>query len=71
MLLRLVLTLDAVLTVACQIVSLRGPTSAEGATCLDLMNVIDEEVILQLGMMADAALGINAFVRECDKSDLD
>ena len=42
---RLVLTLDAVLTVACQIVSLRGATAAEGATCLDLMNVIDDEVM--------------------------
>ena len=62
MLLRLALTLDDVLTVACHIVALRGATSAEGAACLDLMNVIDEEIILQLGMMADAALEIDDFV---------
>ena len=70
-LLRLVLTLDAVLTVACQVLVVRGPTSDEGRAITEMMEMLDDEVVLQLGMMADAALEIDTFVRFGDTSDLD
>lgn len=70
-LLRLVITMDAVLTVACQVLAIRGPTSEEGKAMVEMMDMIDDEVVLQLGMMAEAALELDGFVRFGDQSNLD
>ena len=70
-LLRIALTLDAVLTTCCQVISLRGASTPEGSACLQTMMRVDDEMLLQLGMVADASLELDAFVRTCDKSDLD
>jgi hypothetical protein len=70
-LLRICLTLDATLATMSQIISLRGPASAEGQSCLETMEFIDAEVLLTLGMMADAAREVSRVVEACDKSDLD
>ena len=68
---RICLTLDATLTTACQVVSLRGPTSAEGAACAATMHSLTNERLLQLGMMADAALEIDYFVHTLDAAEFD
>jgi len=70
-LLRLCLTFDASITTACQVICLRGGASDEGAACIDLLTFLDDEVALQLGMMADCAREIFRLVEACDCSDLD
>ena len=70
-LLRLVITLDAVLTVASQVVVIRGHSSEEGKAVIEMMEMLDDEVVLQLGMMAEAAVELDAFVRFGDESNLD
>ena len=68
---RLCLTFDACMTTAAQVISLRGPASEEGQACLTMLEFLDDEVALQLAMMADCAREVHRLVQACDRTDLD
>ena len=68
---RLVLTFDATMCTAAQVVHLRGATSEEGAANLVMLQRADAEMCLQLGMMADGALETRSIVEIADKDDVD
>ncbi len=68
---RLVITLDASLATAAQVLTARGPTSDEGRACLEMLQFTNEEVIVQLGMLADMAMQVHSLVRECDDREAD
>ena len=63
---RLVICFDAAMATISQVADIRGPTSQEGAACLVTLEFLSEEVMLQLGMLADAAMQTFNLVRECD-----
>jgi hypothetical protein len=70
-LIRLALTFDASMTTAAQVITMRGAKSVEGQSCVETLEFLDDEVVLQLGMLADAAHEVDRLVRKFDQSDLD
>ena len=64
---RLVLHFDAAMSTAAQLVDLRDPTSAEGAACIATLDFATAEVMLQLTLLADAAMQTFDLVRECNR----
>ena len=63
-LVRLVLCFDAAISTLSQVASARGPTSDEGAASVATLEFLTDEVMLQTGMLADAAMVTLSFVRE-------
>ena len=63
---RLIICFDAAMATVSQVADIRGPTSDEGAAAVATLNFLSEEVMLQLGMLADAAMQTFNLVRECD-----
>ena len=70
-LMRAVITFDATISTAAQVPQVKGPRSTEGASCIELMTDLDDEMCLSLGMMGDAALEIDKFTCARDDADMD
>lgn len=62
---RLVLTFDAAICTAVQVITARN-TTVESQACLELVRRLDMEMCIQLAMMADCSLEVERFVRLCD-----
>ena len=62
---RLVLCFDAAMSTLSQVAAARGRTSEEGAASVETLEFLTEEVMLQMGMLADAAMETFSLVREC------
>ena len=50
---------------------MRGPRSPEGAACLETLRFLDNEKMLQLGMLADSALELHRVVKDLDSDNFD
>ena len=68
---RLVITFDAAMTTASQMIAHRGRQCPEGAACLDTLEFVNEETCIQLGMLADAAMQAQGLIRTCDDPEAD
>ena len=64
---RLVLTFDAACTVLNQVIKTRGATSDEGKASAETLEFLTDEAALQLAMLGDVALQLDATVHICDK----
>ena len=62
---RLVIYFDAAMSTLSQVAAARGPTSEEGSASVETLEFLTEEVMLQMGMLADAAMETYSLVREC------
>ena len=69
-LVRMVLTWPAILALLQAVPSIRGMSSSEGQACLQTLQWLSTERVVQLSLMADAALELANLVRELDRSDL-
>ena len=67
---RIVLTWPAILALLQAIPQVRGNAAAEAQACLETLQWLNTEKIVQLSLMADAALELANLVRELDRSDL-
>ncbi len=61
---RLVLCFDAAMSTLSQVAGTRGPRSEEGSASVETLEFLTEEVMLQMGMLADAAMETFHLVRE-------
>ena len=68
---RLVLTWDSCLAILTSVPTMRGPRSPEGAACLETLRFLDNEKMLQLGMLADSALELHRVVKDLDSDNFD
>ena len=62
---RLVICFDVAMSTLSQVAAARGPKSEEGAASVETLEFLTEEVMLQMGMLADAAMETYSLVREC------
>ena len=62
---RLVIYFDAAMSTLSQVAAARGPASEEGSASVETLEFLTEEVMLQMGMLADAAMDTYSLVREC------
>ena len=68
---RLVITFDAAMTTASQLIAHRGRQCPEGVACQETLDFVNEETCIQLGMLADAALQAQGLIRVCDDPEAD
>lgn len=68
---RLTLTWDAVLGVLTTLPQWRGAGSIEGTSCLATLRFLSAERLIQLGMMADAAIELHRLVETLDADDFE
>ena len=62
---RLVIYCGAAMPTLSQVAAARGSTAEEGSASVETLEFLTEEVMLQMGMLADAAMETYSLVREC------
>ena len=65
---RLVIYFGAAMSTLSQVAAARGPTSEEGSASVETLEFLTDEVMLQMGMLADAAMETYSLVRDCASS---